>query len=188
MKHPKIVFSVSRIFHDTFIPEERLDNKKHKRLKEDARRFEIFFRQYEKQIYEKFRKYLDGKPNEDEIKVWITVEGKFPSISSPLILKSRSNHHLMLYILVHELVHRYFEFGRPYKDLHDNIWLQPGAKSEALMHIITRRVFSDISAAAVDNVFREVDRKIIDKKAGKVMEKISLDLDKMTVLEYIKTA
>jgi len=189
MKHPKTVFSVSRIFHNTFVLEKPLDNKTYEKLKENAKRFERFFRQYEEGIYERFDKYLGGSPGEDEIKVWITIKGKFPSISSPLILKYRNDYKVMLYILIHELVHRYLEFGEYYKNMDDNVWLQPGTKSEALIHLITCKVFREFfDVKIVNTVFQEVNNKIIDKKVQEEMDRINLDLDRRTVREYIKSA
>ena len=87
--------------------------------------------------------HILGKTTEHEITVWL-VDNSFPlSISSPLLLRNRENPDALLYILVHELVHRYLVFGKRWKDKQSNAWFRPGIKNEALCHFITEKVLGE---------------------------------------------
>lgn len=128
----------------------------YKRLEEN-KKFERFFRKYEKKIVSLIERYCGGKFGESELVAWIFLDNpsrKLISISDPLLLKYRKNYHFMLYVLIHELVHRFFTSNMYYRKSRSR-WLQTGPKNqEVVAHLMARQIATDIlDKDMVDDIF-----------------------------------
>jgi hypothetical protein len=169
---------VSPVFHKFFIFDGKEQKKKIKKIIKDTKRFEKFFRKYEKRIIKMICRYCGGKFGDKEIIVWVfTTTNKkiIPSISDPLLLKYRKNYYFMVYVLIHELVHRFFSSDKKYKKS-KNKWLKPEAKrQEALAHLVAKKIFFEIFGKKIseekferfDNIVTKNNTKVISNKIGK---------------------
>ncbi len=130
-RNPYVVFDISKVFHMYFVYRRKTRPEEVGMLKKNKSMIEGAFREREGEIIRSLR-WMFGPTTEREIRVWI-VDGNTPapSISKPLLLKCNKNADIMLYILVHELAHRYLDAGVRWNGKKSE-WLEPGIKLEAL--------------------------------------------------------
>lgn len=164
MKGPNIVFDVSRVFHRHFVYHRDIEPAELQKLNLFKDEIEKTFRGGEREIMGSLEKTF-GPTTENEIRVWI-VDDKMrtPTISKPLLLKYKKNKDLALYILVHELAHRYLDAGVRWKGKKSD-WLQPGIKLEALCHFAAERALGRDFAGRLYNELIEKISNYGDAKA-----------------------
>ena len=138
-----------------------------KRFQENLKSFERELEKQGNKILREIGKILKEEWKEKDITIYpIPPEAKIPSMSSPLLLKIRSNQSFNLYVLTHELIHRFVEKSNLKIDK------KPGIELEAFVVFVTQKVFSKIFGAKLARKMRRIEKRIVMSRDEKMCEEI----------------
>jgi len=136
--------------------------------------FQKTMERYSEKILKEISAVFNSEWKEKDIFIYpLPEETPMPSIAFPLLLKLRKNQKLNLYILTHELVHRFIETNpEVFKKLQKVIKEKRGLKMEAFVVFVTQKVFSKLFGRKTARQMREIERRIIKSRDEKVVDAI----------------
>lgn len=188
----KILIIVSPVFHKYFVFEkDDYSEKDVKKLIRESKKFDLYLKKYSKRIIRQIERYCNGKFEEKEIIAWMFLNNpkrKLISISDPLLLKYRKNHDFMTYVLIHELVHRFFTSDKVYSKSKCR-WIKPGNKNqEVIVHLVSKKVFLDIFGEEKFKKIEKFMQKITSNETLKILDKKERqwNLNKHDLRHYLK--
>lgn len=191
---PEVNIYFSRTFMFNIV-KYKISNGKLKKHMRNQKKFEKLLKEKQKDLLKLFEQTFGVEWDEKDIIIY-TVPSymKFPSIPYPLLLKVREDPLINMYFLIHELVHRFFEFNsklKRYKILYsiEKIGLE---RSEALTDMITREIAKRLLGKRKANQLRKMEQKIISSRDVDKCEPLVMyfqkkyDLSKKTLIDYFK--
>lgn len=140
-KIPKIYIYPSYL--GFYLIKRNLWDKEWKKLKLAVKEFNDFFQKYEKSVVKLIAKYMAADWAEDKINVWFfSPIFSHPSISSPLLVKLRKDFQFTTYILIHELIHAFFQSNKLYSKFKPSY--NSNYNADILDDFIAYKIFKDL--------------------------------------------
>ena len=120
-----------------------------KKLVSVKKDLENFLKKHEKKLLAYIEKYSGFEWREKEIKVYI-FEGWYPSISFPLLLNIYGNTNLVIFALIHELVHSILTNNiAPIKKCEENFLKEVEAVTQLITKYVARHFFNENTLKAL---------------------------------------
>lgn len=140
-KIPKIYIHPSYL--GFYLIKRNLWNKEWKKFELAVKEFNDFFQEYEKSVVKLIVKYMAVDWAEDKINVWLfSSTFPYPSISSPPLIKLRKDSQFTTYILIHELIHVFFQSNKLYSKFKPSY--NSNYNADVLDDFIAYKIFKDL--------------------------------------------
>ena len=126
--------------------------------------FEKYLQKYGQEIVRAIE--MLGMWEEKDVTIYpIPATWKIPSFSSPLVLKIRENQAFNLYVLIHELIHRFLEKSKLSEKLKKH-------EMEAFAVFATQLIYSKIFGDEKAKEMRQIEKQIVMTRDEKLIDKI----------------
>ena len=189
-KIPKIYIYPSNLgFH---LIKRNLQDKEWKKFKLAVKKFNDFFQRYEKSIVKLIAKYMVANWTGDKINVWLfSPIFPYPSISNPPLIKLREDFQFTTYILIHELIHIFFQLNKLYSKFKPSF--NSNYNVDTLDDFIAYKIFKDLFGKKELIRIKKIKYNIIKTQNFKEHEtKIQIlerkiDLNKKPFYQWIKS-
>jgi hypothetical protein len=185
---PELKFEIPYLLVKRFSPQ--LSEKEFRNFVRLVKKFEKILAEKQEKILKTIAELLGLKWKEKDIVIYpLPEKAKFPSIAFPLILKIREDMNFNLYILTHELCHRFVESS---KELSEFSVKKSRLKGEAFVEFLTLEVLKRILGENKTKRLYEKEKQIVTtrnmQKTSKLVEKFrrKYDLDKKPCIDWLK--
>lgn len=165
------------------------------KFKEYSQSFKLLLDKEKEKILKNISELVGVNWEEKDITVYIIPEStKIPSMANPLLLKIREDSYFNLYILIHELFHRFLEFNNKLQRFSEKVSVKKaGIKAEALVEFLTielsNKIFGKEKAEALYSKEKEIVTSRDTDKSNELVKEFRkrYDLEEKPLIVWLET-